>query len=38
MNTSLNTPDGFPRDDIDIPQSAYKAFFSAASEIIADCV
>lgn len=38
MNTSLNTPDGFPRDDIDIPQSAYTAFFLAASEIIADCV
>lgn len=38
MNTSLNTLDGFPRDDIDIPQSAYTAFFSATSEIIADCV
>lgn len=38
MNTSLNTPDGFPRDDLDIPQSAYTAFFSVTSEIFADCV
>ncbi len=28
MNTSLNTYDGYPRDDIDIPQSAYYCSFS----------
>lgn len=36
MNTSLTTFDGYPRDDLDIAQSAYTSSFISASNTFAD--